>query len=205
MTIIADTKYKRQFGLRFNHEESIINWRTKTTFQKEGKVVKEDYGIANNEVYNLDKSAGFLFFNEDYTKILLVRSTISNKFGPPKGHANNTDINSFHTACREVKEEIGIEIPNDKKYEVIKFKKTLFYIMIIPESMIFSKVDKNEISEIKWFSIIDIYECVKKDSTLFISAIRNFVKNDTFNKIVSDAINNKDNIDKSEDKELKDI
>ena len=117
---------------------------------------------------------------------MLVRSTISKKYGPPKGHAKVSDSNSFETACREVKEEIGLHITDEKKYESVRYKKTIFYITSVPENIECYINDTYEISDIKWFNINDIIYAINSknsDSELFIAPIKSFVKKNIFTNI----------------------
>ena len=169
---------KKDFSFFFNKEKYSNNWRIKHNDKYEDKY---DDKCEDNE--NLDKSAGFLIYNEDYTKVLLVRSTISNKFGPPKGHAKASDVNSFETACREVKEEIGITITAERKYESIKYKKTVFYVISISEDKEYYINDVSEINDLKWFKVSDIIFAINNkniDSEIFIAPIKFFVKRNMF-------------------------
>lgn len=51
--------------------------------------------------------AGIILYDATQTRILLVQSRFTGKWGFTKGHAELWDINSLETAMRELKEEAG--------------------------------------------------------------------------------------------------
>jgi 8-oxo-dGTP pyrophosphatase MutT (NUDIX family) len=51
--------------------------------------------------------AGIILYDATQTRILLVQSRFTGKWGFTKGHAETWDINSLETATRELKEEAG--------------------------------------------------------------------------------------------------
>jgi bis(5'-nucleosidyl)-tetraphosphatase len=59
----------------------------------------------------IDKSVGAVLISNDWDKVLIIRS--EHHYGFPKGHAENNETEIL-TMQREVKEEIGLELKNNK-------------------------------------------------------------------------------------------
>ena len=64
-----------------------------------------------------EERAGIILYDATRSRILLVQSRFTGKWGFTKGHAETWDINPLETATREVKEEAGY-------LEVIHYKIT---------------------------------------------------------------------------------
>jgi 8-oxo-dGTP pyrophosphatase MutT (NUDIX family) len=123
-----------------------------------------------------DQCAGFIIYNKTRDKILLVQGKTSKKWGPPKGHQEDFDINSIHTAIREVYQETGILIKSDKKYNSIKAGKVKLYIITLDYDPEININDTNEILKCEWVSIKDLYKN-KIDNDLYNSPLRYLIRN----------------------------
>lgn len=116
--------------------------------------------------------AGVIIFNEQFTRILLVKGRSSRKWSYPKGHREYLE-NNLETAIRETDEEIGYQI----KLKVpllpsIIINKIKLYCLMISENTHFKINDYREISEIRWHNLNNIQESIAKRSYAYNSAVR---------------------------------
>lgn len=121
------------------------------------------------------QSAGLLIIQNN--KILLAHPTNSAWYGTysiPKGVIEHNETFSV-TAKREVKEEIGIDIPNkyiqSKLYEIPYFdknnklyKKVYYYIVLLPDNYFPLIIPKGQLQlkENDWAGFLDINEAKKR-------------------------------------------
>lgn len=106
------------------------------------------------------EDAGTIIINKDYTKILLVKGKRSSKWGPPKGHIENNE-NIMNAAIRETYEETGLLLNESQAYKYkntekpyfVVLTKIVFFVFVIDDIEDLDPIDKNEISEVKWFNI----------------------------------------------------
>lgn len=111
--------------------------------------------------------AGLILINS-HGDVLLVRDTRSNRLGFPKGHPEKRDENSpLKTAIRECWEETGLVCGNDYKLDGNKPKrigKRLYFSGICwRETFLSANVNKKEISEIVWCSLIKLGESLENE------------------------------------------
>ena len=115
---------------------------------------------------------GVALFNEDLTKVLLVKGTESNAWSFPRGKISK-DESDVDCAVREVREEIGFDCrpfidENDFVERTIKGKNyKIFFVKNIPESTKFEPIARFEISDIKWFDIKSLPKKVKNSSSTY--------------------------------------
>ena len=104
-----------------------------------------------------EKSCGAVIFNEDMTKVLLIKHNRGH-ISFPKGHQENNETDK-ETALREVKEETGIniEIISEKSFHVSyspnkdkNYKDVYYYIGKIIGGKINPQLE--EISECFWIN-----------------------------------------------------
>ena len=133
-----------------------------------------------NQSKNQNDVCGFLIFNNDETKILLVSGKKANLFGPPKGHLEKNDESFIDVAIRETREETGINIDKNNKFYTIKSKKTTIFVTKIDENKCDINIEDNtEISYCKWY---DITEILCGDFKQYNSTLRFLLKFDYLNK-----------------------
>ena len=83
-------------------------------------------------------------------KYLLVRGRQSGKWSFPKGHIEPNE-SELECVCREVREETGImELPNPLR--CIPLRAGVYYLFWMPNDVVLSPRDNNEIAEAGWFS-----------------------------------------------------
>jgi 8-oxo-dGTP diphosphatase len=104
---------------------------------------------------------GFIIFNENSTKLLLVQNVNSSSWAFPKGKCNPNEP-TLNCAIRETKEETNITIKKNNVWnKYVKFKssafrcKYMFYITNVNEKVIV-KPKANEITNIKWFDLQNV-------------------------------------------------
>jgi 8-oxo-dGTP pyrophosphatase MutT (NUDIX family) len=127
---------------------------------------------------------GFLF-EQKFINLKNILKNVNTKYencewGFPKGKKKNNEENIF-CAIREFEEETGIEkwdlinIPSIyEKHLAINeniYKTDLFFINTNSESLDLSKCDKNEISDIKWFSKENIINEIREYQSYIINSI----------------------------------
>lgn len=106
----------------------------------------------------IDKSVGCVIVNKNLDKVLIVRSDIH--YGFPKGHIDKgeTEIQTMH---REVFEEIGLDIKNEKilgRFEINfpiftkNIKRIIVCYMIVYDDSIPLIIQENELDEALWVS-----------------------------------------------------
>lgn len=104
-------------------------------------------------------TCGCIIMNKEKTKLLLVKGVSSECWGFPKGGAEGEET-SIDCAKRETMEETGISvnITDDTKKEIING--IIYYYIIIDNIKVKQEdiIDKNEISEIRWFHISELIE-----------------------------------------------
>jgi 8-oxo-dGTP pyrophosphatase MutT (NUDIX family) len=102
--------------------------------------------------------------------VLLIFQKASQKWGLPKGHL--TDKEKFKKdyylcAKRELFEETGIYLSTNKhKYwgSVLLNNKIFYVIQIFKDYIYVNPIDKNEISDYKWFPIFELEYFVKNNN-----------------------------------------
>lgn len=137
--------------------------------------------------------AGGIIFNEDFTKILLIKGHQAQKWGVPKGHIN---ANETYLKCcsREVWEETGISVMFCNEPRSITSDRAKLYIMhAIKSRCKLDPYDKKEIMEIAWKDINEItapaFDCTRMLKKV-ISSIGNIIniakttKCNTINSII---------------------
>ncbi len=103
--------------------------------------------------------------NNGKWEVLLVKNNHSGKYGAPGGFRENTDLSNKSTVVREVKEEVGIEIPLSKLEDpMYVFARditiSIYYTYISDEKIECGSICKKELKEAKWCSLED-FEKIK--------------------------------------------
>ena len=111
-----------------------------------------DWRVKNHNIYN-NVTSGFLIYRNNC--ILLVKGKLSNKWGFPKGHIA-TEETSIKAAIREVKEETGINIPLDRKYNYIRVGRLKLYVISLDYDPTINVLDKDEIEACEWFNLYQL-------------------------------------------------
>lgn len=122
------------------------------------------------------EQCGIVLMNKDLSKVLIVLQRESKKWGVPKGHLNDYEMQTasyFQCAKRELFEETGVwlNFVKNKTIGTLVFKGKFFYVIQINKDMLWTKPnDKNEIEKTMW---------------LHISYLENFVKNNDCNSTLN--------------------
>lgn len=101
---------------------------------------------------------GVACFNEDFSKVLLVKGTDSHLWSFPRGKISKGE-SDMDCAVREGEEEIGYNVrdhicENDVVERNIRGKNYKIYMALnVPEDFPFAPKARNEISQIKWFDV----------------------------------------------------
>lgn len=105
--------------------------------------------------------AGLILITRDL-QVLLVKDANSDKWGFPKGHREPIDVNDIATACREVAEETGIQAGDysivPAPFRIMRGTSTYIFRYAVMRDMhtVGSLTAPNEVSELRWVSIVDI-------------------------------------------------
>ena len=107
---------------------------------------------------------GVILLNKTIEKFLIIYQNESSKWGLPKGHMEQNEINQnlfFDCAKRELLEETGIMI-NTHKYKkmgtYILKNKMFFVIRLLKDIQLKTPHDQNEVGAIMWLPIKDVYK-----------------------------------------------
>ena len=135
-------------------------------------------------IYEYPPKGGVIIFNNDKTKVLMVRNNYHpwvqcQKWGFPKGHCNQNE--KYHTcAGRELKEETGIvlDVKSSSKYIVVNNSR--YYVYVLNTNLVndICPIDTNEINKVE-FQPIDIIGSIKmnKEATVVLSKKIELAKN----------------------------
>lgn len=110
---------------------------------------------------------GIVLINKQFDKILIIFQNESLKWGLPKGHMDPRELSNkayFDCAKRELLEETGIMITTHKyrKLGTFLIKDKLFYtLQLLKDINIKKPMDTNEIGDIKWLPIKNIFNFMK--------------------------------------------
>ena len=138
-----------------------------------GRLIHKD----DCEIHKDKRTCGCIIINKKTNKILLVKDSTTKHWGFPKGGEEEKDKGS-EVACakRETFEETGIDvnINQNTKKEIIS-NITYYYIELESNPISYDNViNKNEISDMKWFSI---HELEDNDKYLFNNSVRLYINN----------------------------
>lgn len=146
---------------------------SKIDFHKFCEIVYTVYNIQNSKLSddlieykmynNRSTRAGLIIFNTDNTKVLLLQNIGNDIWSFPKGKSNPNEP-ALNCAIRETKEETNLSVNIKNIYpKYVKFKssafrcKYIFYIVHSVSEKVILKPKNNEISNIKWFNLKDIF------------------------------------------------
>ena len=121
-----------------------------------GKIIFHDECIEHKNV----KVCGCIIMNNEKNKLLLVKGTTSECWGFPKGALENNET-LIECAYRETLEETGIEVDINSESEQEIINGITYYYTYIDDKKkldISEKIDKNEISDIKWVEIENLLD-----------------------------------------------
>jgi len=111
---------------------------------------------------NLYSGAGFILLSPDLSHTLLVKGNKSSKWGFPKGHREEYDMNPTETAIRELYEETGLVrddiIIHEKSFSLLRDGTGhIFSYAILKKDISPDKASpKNEIIRIMWIPIVEL-------------------------------------------------
>lgn len=126
---------------------------------------KEEKEISNQTVF------GAICVNEK-GEVLLVRQRLGQKWSFPKGHRENLE-SDLECARREMKEETGIEVPeNYLSFHTLKAG-SYFIFPLVSSDVNFNINDKREIDEVKW---VPLKELPSIDTNIDVSIFRSLTK-----------------------------
>jgi len=109
--------------------------------------------------------AGGIILDNTKQFILLIKGNYAKKWNVPKGTSNDNE-SIRNTAIREIKEETGINIEISKYDIPVKIYKVFLYLTTININSNVNPIDKQEIQEIKWFSISELNQLEHKTTLL---------------------------------------
>ena len=96
---------------------------------------------------------GIIVVDPSFKFILGVRGRRSEKWGPPKGHLDESDVDPLDGALREMYEETGIQLTFPTGVKIlprINIERASLFILVLPMTTLFDVIDTHEISEIAW-------------------------------------------------------
>lgn len=114
--------------------------------------------------WNGIRKAGSFVFDGEQQKTLLVQSR-GLMWGPPKGSLNLGET-PLECACREVREETGLDLMLNDRTPSVTLSKSLFYLTEMPECAVAvqthpNDLDANDANGIGWFSVNCLKELVE--------------------------------------------
>ena len=126
-----------------------------------------------------EKSCGVVIFNEDFTKVLLIKHN-KGHISFPKGHQEENETDE-ETALREVKEETGVEVDiiSEKKFHISyspnkdnNYKDVYYYIGKITGGEVIPQLE--EISECFWINKDEAIDLITydNDKKLFLDILK---------------------------------
>lgn len=121
-----------------------------------GKIIYQDECELHRDV----SVCGCIIKNNEKNKLLLVKGKMSECWGFPKGASENKETTK-QCAERETLEETGIKVLiNDRNKKEVINGITYYHIQLSSDDDLYydDVIDKNEISEIKWFNIYDLID-----------------------------------------------
>lgn len=112
---------------------------------------------------------GAAIFNQNMTKILLVKGTESDSWSFPRGKISK-DEDDINCCIREVKEEIGFDLTEyldedqfiERNISGKNYK--IFLVNNIPEDTVFKPLARNEIEKIQWFDFKKVSRALFKNN-----------------------------------------
>ena len=124
---------------------------------------------------NNPKRCGCILYDPHRGKYLLVRGRDSHKWGFPKGHMENGEMEE-ETAIREFFEETGLDIhgPFDGR---VRFGNNVYFAKTRIENRTLDIHDKNEIDDIRWFTKKEILQFPKESCNFGLSMWRKHMMN----------------------------
>lgn len=106
--------------------------------------------------------AGLILLTPDF-RVLLVQDAKTQKWGFPKGHRENYDIDDIQTSIREVAEETGIQsnsyIIQEPGFRITRGSSSYIFRYAIMHTQDIGKIqNKKEISHMQWVPIVDLLQ-----------------------------------------------
>lgn len=146
-------------------------WKNSMLHKSRGSYLKQQkkkYYIDNvlhvqigDNILKYPPKAGIMLFNEDFTRILIVKNNYHpypqcQKWGYPKGHLEHNET-IYACAKRELYEETGVEI-NITDHKTVNINNSKYYVFYTNESELHNikPVDTNEINAAQFQDIISI-------------------------------------------------
>lgn len=124
--------------------------------------------------------SGFLCFNPQLNKMLLVKGRRALKWGPPKGHLEKGET-ELQTAVCELFEETGITINMVVNcLPSVAANSVKLFLLIVSDQQQLSIKDTKEIMMIQWFDFNTIRTMMNDDKNAFNGCIRHLFKNPTY-------------------------
>ena len=132
------------------------------------------------ENINIEKSKEVvMYIINDKNQILLQKRSAIKRHHPNKwclcaGHVENFDNSFIEAAIREIKEELGVDVKKEKlKFLGMREDKlhvTYFYYITINKNKDEFIIQKEELSEVRWFDINTVIKMmIEKDSNIVFS------------------------------------
>ena len=136
---------------------------------------------------NVVVGAGLILYNftNKNVRILIVKSSISGKWGFPKGHKENYERDLKDTAIREMKEETGIDVYKSR-LDSKGFKLGDYVYWNVKHDRL-EKVDmqKSEIKEYLWISIEDLLKFKDSECNYGLKFFKNRQNDNRFRSFIN--------------------
>jgi len=122
------------------------------------------------------KRCGIILYHPVHNKYLLVRGKYSQKWGFPKGHMEDGEAEE-ETAIREFEEETGLRVGRPFENR-LRFGNNVYFIKTSRENRTPAALDRNEIEEIRWFTLSEITNLPKDACNFGLSMWKKHVTDD---------------------------
>lgn len=155
---------------------------------------------ASNRYALAQPTVDIIIYNEDRTRVILVRRNGETTFRFPGGYAEPNTKSYELDACREILEETGVStarpvyigstVIDDWRYrnETDKIKTLVFEAQYLFGPL--KPTDEDEIAEVKWFSLQSLFVCEVENVSEIVAKEHHVIATMYANKITDSVLSN---------------